>query len=99
MGENVLDRDGLLPVLRELRPVVSDGPRDVELISLGEKLHHERRDSLGDRERENERVLGPGTVWGGVAAPDVNDLLTSDVRAERSADVAAGAEVFVERVA
>jgi hypothetical protein len=77
VSEELADRDVLLAVLRELRPVGTDALVVVEQAPrVGEGHDHSGR-ALGGREHQDHRVCLPGLTGGLVAGPgpEVDHLL------------------------
>ena len=98
VAEQPPHRDRLLAGRGELRPVLGDGPVDVDEAPVDELLHGHRHRTLGGRPHVDERVvlprLGPGGV--GPAAPQVDHRSPGDEDAQAGTDVAPLVEVGLE---
>ena len=101
MRKQLPNRDVLLAVLGELRPVAGDRCLVVDQAARPCQRHDRRRDALGGREHHHERVVNPWQAMSSVgeATPQVDHLASLVVDAARRADLAALSEVARELVA
>ena len=100
VAQQLRDRDRLLALRRELRPVRGDGGVVVDLARLDELGHTGRGSTLRRREHELERVLVPRPAGRpvGYAGPDVDLAVAVDVQRERRAELPVVVEVGAERI-
>ena len=89
-----------LPACRELGPVLRNRGVDVESVRLGQLVRADRGGALRGGEDADDRVLLPPPLRGhvGEATPEVHDLLTAVVGAERCAHLQPVGEVLLEPV-
>jgi hypothetical protein len=99
VGEEPADRDALLAVGRELRPVGGDGRVEVELAALGQQVGAGGDDALGRGVDDLQGVALPGAAGPrvGDAAPQVDDLPAVQVDADRRAHLLVAGQIRRER--
>lgn len=99
VGEQPADGNVLLPVRRELRPVLRDGCVEVQLPALGEQERARGRHGLGGGVDDLQGVVLRGSVVLGIGdpAPQVDHFPTVQVHGDGRAHLLAACQVGRER--
>lgn len=92
--------DVFLAISRELGPVLRHTSVWVEKSAIDEKERSEVGDAVGRRPDGHDRILFPRLRlrFIGVASPNINDVGTGDVHANRSAELVAGGDMALKKL-